>query len=128
MRDASFCFACGAENPIGLHLHFVEDGGGIRAEFTPGRQYEGYEGVLHGGIVATALDEAMAMLLHLRGREALTGRLDIRFRREAPVGQRLVVSARISEERTTFYATEAALALSDGTLLAEARATFVRGG
>jgi acyl-coenzyme A thioesterase PaaI-like protein len=128
MRDARGCFACGEENPIGLHLRFAEDGDGIRAEFTPGRQYEGYEGVLHGGIVATALDEAMAMLLHRRGREGLTGRLEIRFRREAPVGQRLVVSARISEERATFYTTEAALRLADGTLLAEARATFVRGG
>jgi acyl-coenzyme A thioesterase PaaI-like protein len=127
MRDSSWCFACGTRNPIGLHLHFVEDGDGIRAEFTPGRQYEGYQGLLHGGIVATALDEAMAMLLHLRGREGLTGRLDIRFRQEAPVGRRLVVSARIREERAKYYATEAALALADGTLLAEARATFVRG-
>jgi len=127
MRDASWCFACGEQNPIGLHLHFVEQGDGIRAEFTPGREFQGYAGVVHGGIVATALDEAMANLLYLRGREPLTGHLDIRFRREAPIGGRLVVSARIIGERAEVYIAEAVLALPDGTPVAEGRGTFLRG-
>ncbi len=127
MRDASWCFACGPKNPIGLHLRFVEQGHSIRAEFTPGPQYQGYEGVLHGGIVTTALDEAMANLLYLRGQESLTGRLEVRFHREAPVGERLVVTARITGERRRAYTAEAVLTFSDGTRVAEARGTFVRG-
>ncbi len=126
MRDAGWCFACGQHNPIGLRLRFAEDGDGIRAEFTPGPQYQGYKGVVHGGIVAAALDDAMANLFHMRGRETLTARLEVRFRREAPIGQRLVVSARMTGERGKIFTAEATLALSNGTPLADARGVFVR--
>ncbi len=127
MRDGSGCFACGQANPIGLRLRFTTEGDGVRAEFTAGPQYQGYAGVLHGGIVTAALDDAMAQLFHLRGQESLTARLEIRFRREAPVGQRLVVTARLTEERTKMFTAEAVLALPDGTRLAEAKGTFIRG-
>lgn len=128
MREAGWCFACGQQNPIGLRLRFTEDGDGIRAEFTPGPEYQGYKGVVHGGIVAAALDDAMANLFHLRGRETLTARLEVRFRREAPIGQRLVVSARMTGERGKTFTAEAMLVLPDGTRLADARGTFVRAG
>ena len=127
MRDGNGCFACGEENPIGLRLKFAAEGGRVRAEFTPGPQYQGYEGVVHGGIVAAVLDDAMAQLFHMKGRESLTARLEIRFRREAPVGQRLVVTAWLTAERTKVFTAEAVLALHDGTPLAEAKGTFVRG-
>jgi len=126
-RDAAWCFACGQDNPIGLRLRFEDEGEGVRAEFTPGPQYQGYEGVLHGGIVAAALDDAMANLFHRRGRETLTARLEIRYRREAPIGQPLLVTARMTGERGKVFTAEAVLALPDGTHLAEARGTLVRG-
>ncbi len=128
MRDAHQCFACGPENPIGLRLRFVQDGGRVRAEFTPGPQYQGYEGVLHGGIVAAALDDAMANLFHMRGQETLTARLEVRFRREAPIGARLIVTAAVVEERGRVFSAEAALELPDGTRLADGLGTFVRAG
>jgi len=127
MREGSGCFACGQDNPIGLRLRFTTEGDAVRAEFTPGPQYQGYDGVLHGGIVAAALDDAMANLFHLRGRETLTARLEIRFRREAPVGQRLVVTARLTGELRKLFTAEAALTLPDGTPLAEAKGMFIRG-
>ena len=126
MREGAGCFACGQDNPIGLRLRFTMEGDAVRAEFTPGVQYQGYDGVLHGGIVAAALDDAMANLFHLRGRETLTARLEIRFRREAPVGQRLVVTARLTGERRKLFTAEAALTLPDGTPLADAKGTFIR--
>lgn len=128
LRGADSCFACGQANPIGLRLRFEEDGDGIRAEFTPGPQFQGYEGVLHGGIVAAALDDAMANLFHMRGRETVTARIEIRYRREAPVGQRLIVTARTTGERGRFFTAEATLALPDGTCLAEAQGTLARAG
>ncbi len=128
MRDAGWCFACGQQNPIGLRLCFTTEGEGIRAEFTPGPQYQGYEGIVHGGIMAAALDDAMANLFHLRGQEALTARIEVRFRREAPVGQRLIVAARITRERGRMFSAEATLTLADGTRVADATGTFVRGG
>jgi uncharacterized protein (TIGR00369 family) len=126
-RVAEGCFACGQANPIGLRLRFRDDGNGIRAEFTPGPQYQGYDGVLHGGIVAAALDDAMANLFHRRGRETVTARLEIRYRREAPIGRRLIVTARTTAERGRMFTAEATLALPDGTRLAEARGTLMRG-
>jgi uncharacterized protein (TIGR00369 family) len=126
-RDAGRCFACGQANPIGLRLRFEDDGDGIRAEFTPGPQFQGYDGILHGGIVAAALDDAMANLFHRRGRETVTARLEIRYRREAPIGRRLIVTARTTAERGRMFTAEATLALPDGTCLAEARGTLMRG-
>jgi acyl-CoA thioesterase FadM len=73
------------------------------------------------------LDDAMAQLFHMRGLESLTARLEIRFRREAPVGQLLVVTAWLTGERARLFNAEAALSLTDGTRLAEAKGTFVRG-
>src|SRR5437016_3699081 len=124
MREGSGCFACGQDNPIGLRLRFTTEGDAVRAEFTPGPQYQGYDGVLHGGIVAAALDDAMAQLFHLRGQETLTAKLEIRFRQEAPVGRPLVVSARVVGQRMRLFTAEAVLALPDGTRLAEAKGTF----
>ena len=127
MRNGNGCFACGQENPIGLRLRFKADGDTVCAEFTPGAHYQGYDGVVHGGIVAAALDDAMAHLFHMMGRELLTARLEIRFRRETPVGQRLVVSAWLTGKRAKLFTAEAALSLVDGTRLAEAKGTFFRG-
>lgn len=127
MRDAGWCFACGQENPIGLRLRFHEEGDEIRAEFTPGPQYQGYEGVVHGGVVAAALDDAMANLFHRRGQETVTGRLEVRYRREAPIGARLIVSARVTGDRGRLFTAEATLTLPDGTRLADARGTLLRG-
>lgn len=127
MRDAGVCFACGQENPIGLRLRFRQDGEGIRAEFTPGPEYQGYEGVLHGGIIAAALDDAMANLFHMKGQETMTARLEVRYRREAPIGTPLIVSARVLGDRGRLFTAEATLTLPDGTRLADARGTLVRG-
>jgi uncharacterized protein (TIGR00369 family) len=126
MRNGSGCFACGQDNPIGLRLRFAARGNSVRAEFAAGPQYQGYQGVVHGGIVAAALDDAMAQLFHMKGHASLTARLEIRFRREAPVGQQLVVTARLTGERTKLFTAEAELSLPDGTRLAEAKGTFFR--
>ncbi len=127
MRNAGLCFACGQENPIGLRLRFREEGEGIRAEFTPGPEYQGYAGVLHGGIIAAALDDAMANLFHMKGQETVTARLEVRYRREAPIGIPLIVSARVMGDRGRLFTAEATLTLPDGTRLADARGTLVRG-
>lgn len=127
MRDGSGCFACGQANPIGLRLRFTADADTVRAEFTPGPQYQGYDGVIHGGIVVAALDDAMAQLFHMKGQESLTARLEIRFRKETPVGERLVVTAWLTGRRARLFTAEAALSLPDGTRLAEAKGTFFRG-
>ncbi len=96
------CFACGLGNPIGLHLDdFTLDGDGtVTAAFRPRPDYGGFEGLLHGGIVATALDEIMAWAAMLaEGHLVYTGTMDLRYHRPAPVDADYVMVGRVEERR-----------------------------
>jgi acyl-coenzyme A thioesterase PaaI-like protein len=84
--DANNCFVCGPGNPIGLKLNFMLDGDICRSSFTPGSDHCGYDGVTHGGIVFSALDDVMANWLFLKGFKAFTARCDVRYRDALPVG------------------------------------------
>lgn len=76
------CFACGLENPIGLHVDdFEKDGDEITASFAARTQYQGTVGSLHGGIAATALDEILVWAgILLEGVLTVTGTMDLRYR------------------------------------------------
>lgn len=95
------CFACGRDNPLGLHLdEFSLEGKTVTATFTPRAEYRGTDGILHGGVAATALDELLvwAGILTL-GVMSVTGTLDLRYRRPATMGQTFRVRARVDERR-----------------------------
>ena len=87
--DYDHCFACGSANPIGLHLdgfQIVEgaDGEEVQAEWTPRLEYRGFATALHGGIVATALDEICAWSgIFFEGVLSVTANLEIKYRRPA---------------------------------------------
>ena len=57
--DANNCFVCGPTNPVGLQIDFRMDGDVCRAAFTPGENHVGWENMLHGGIMYSALDDVM---------------------------------------------------------------------
>ena len=82
------CFGCGEANPIGLHLDgFAIDGQAVTAVFEPRPEYAGFVDTLHGGIVATALDEASAWAAMItEGVLVYTAKLDIKYRRQANLG------------------------------------------
>ena len=118
-----YCFACGPENPIGLHLDFHMEGKRFTTRKTLPSEYQGYSGIVHGGIVTTMLDEAMGgYLYHELGERAVTARLDVRYRNPAPVGEELVIAGWEESRRKGFVNMRAQLSLADGTLLAEATA------
>lgn len=119
------CFACGPNNPIGLHLQFAVDNDWYTTTFTAGPEHQGYDGMLHGGIMSTLMDEVMAQaLLCGCGVDGVTARLDIRYRRAAPVGEPLHVRGRITGKKSHAYLGESAVTLADGTPVAEAHAIF----
>lgn len=91
------CFACGRENPMGLHLEdFALDDGRVSARFTPRAQYRGADSVLHGGIAATALDEMLVWAgVLVEGVLSVTGTIELRYRRPVDVADEIVVSARV---------------------------------
>ncbi|MBI3025601.1 MAG: PaaI family thioesterase [Candidatus Tectomicrobia bacterium] len=123
--EADGCFVCGPANPIGLRLAFRLEGEVCRAEFTPQAAHQGYDGVTHGGILFSALDDVMANWLFLRGARAYTARGEIRYRAPVPVGTPLRLEGRLKAAKGRF-ATLRGLALraEDGAAVAEAESVF----
>ena len=84
--SANRCFVCGPSNPIGLQVRFRLDGEVCRAEFTPAEIHAGYDGVTHGGILFSLLDDVMANIIFLRGERCFTAKAEVRYRQPLPVG------------------------------------------
>ena len=125
-RWAHNCFVCGPENPIGLKLSFRIEAGVCRADFTPGPNHEGYPGVVHGGMLFSALDDVMANWLYLQGARAYTAKCDIRFKKSVSVGERLHLEGRHLETRGRVVRMEGkALRPDDGELVARSLGTFM---
>ena len=77
---ADHCFACGRDNPIGMRLKIELGEGTARTEWVGGEDYVGRSDKLHGGIIATLLDEVMAGALELRLPWAVTAEMTVRYR------------------------------------------------
>ncbi len=120
-----FCFACGKANPIGLKMTFCERDGRYLSVFTPGPEHQSYDGALHGGIIGAVLDEVMGRVHCKRGLKVVTARMETRFRHPTPVGQALTVSSWGVRERGKLIETAGSVALPDGTVTAEAKATLL---
>ncbi len=123
---SSHCFACGSENLNGLHLSFARDpDGASRAEFVTRPDHIGWPDTIHGGILFTVMDEAVAWALHLDGLRGVTGKADVRFRAPVRVGMRMVVTGRIVGRNRRTLTTKAELREADGgKLCAEMDATM----
>lgn len=93
------CFGCSPDNGRGLGLVFERRDGIVEARTTLGESFAGYDGLVHGGIVSTLLDEAMGWaILELAGRYAVTRSLAVDFRRPVFIDRPLRVHARIAGE------------------------------
>ena len=102
------CLVCGRDNPHGLKLDLYVDSGTstVRVEFTPRPQHIGFEGVVHGGVIATVLDEAMVWCATWSGRRfCVCAELTTRFRKEAAVGRKLIVETKIESSRSRLITT-----------------------
>ncbi|MGE5358637.1 MAG: PaaI family thioesterase [Bacteroidales bacterium] len=123
---SSHCFACGSENVNGLHLSFSrEPDGSSRAELVTRPDHIGWPDTIHGGILFTIMDEAVAWALHLAGLRGVTAKADVRFRAPVGVGTRLVVTGRIGERNRKMMSTRAELREAEGgKLMAELDATM----
>ena len=99
IEAATMCFACGKDNPIGLHIEFHVDGNECRAEFTPNENHVGWEDTVHGGIIYAALDDVTANVLYRQKRKAHTARCEIRYRQPVRVGETLKLHGWIEKEK-----------------------------
>lgn len=119
------CLVCGWRDPLALGLVFHADGGGVEARFRANRVLQGYNGIMHGGVVSALLDAVMTQCLFHNGITALTADLSVRFHRPVPCESDLVLTGRLVKTRPPLFVTEADLQLG-GEVMASATARFLR--
>ncbi|HPT24962.1 MAG TPA: PaaI family thioesterase [Bryobacteraceae bacterium] len=120
------CFACGPDNPKGLHMAFnIPTPGRAEIQWTPSGPYEGYPGILHGGIVSTVLDEAMSKAVTSEVKLVMTAELKVRFRAPVESGVPLTVSGWIVKRGRRLIEAEASIVGPDGVEHAHGWATFL---
>ncbi|MDD5288664.1 MAG: PaaI family thioesterase [Dehalococcoidales bacterium] len=123
LQEYKQCFGCGQDNPVGLKLKFQPDNQGVRAEFTPGEQYQGWPGYLHGGITACILDEAMSHATAQYGVNCVTARLETKLTHMIPINQPMVITASVTKKTRKLIQSKATIYLKDGAIAAEGTAT-----
>jgi len=124
IQDDRKCFVCGPDNPAGLHLNFTESEEGITTRMRFNAHFQGWQGITHGGLVSTLLDEVMAKAVQIRGLYGVTAEMTVRFRKPVPTEKEVVVSGRVTEQRGRLAFTEGEIADLDGNILASAQARF----
>jgi uncharacterized protein (TIGR00369 family) len=123
----NYCFACGPDNPDGMHLKFHADALGkhYSCRFRLGNRYSGPPGHCHGGIIATILDDAMSKLNKLRDLPAATARMTVEYLRPVPLHKPLRVESREISRRGRKLNRTAEILDEKGTVLARSRGVFV---
>jgi acyl-coenzyme A thioesterase PaaI-like protein len=122
------CVVCGRANPHGLKLslHVDPETGIVTTEFTPRAQHVGFEGIVHGGVLSTVLDEAMVWAATWAGRRfCVAAEMTVRFKKIATLDVPLRVAARVTESRGKLVQTAGELADGD-SLVATATGKYVR--
>lgn len=122
------CLVCGRDNPHGLHLSLRvdPDSGIVHVEFVPKAHHIGFEGIVHGGLIATVIDEAMvwaATWAHKRF--CVCGEMSVRFRQNARVGQRLRCVARVESSRARLVRTSCEVVDDDARVYATGGGKYV---
>ncbi|MBI3360949.1 MAG: PaaI family thioesterase [Chloroflexi bacterium] len=121
--NSRMCFACGLENPAGLHLHFYDNGTNeVVADLTIGPDHQGYPGVAHGGVVAAILDEVggRTMMIGDHNRFFMTAKMELKYRQPVPVGTPLRAVGHVIKQRGRLATAHAEIRSQDGETLAEA--------
>ena len=107
-------------------MTFLAEGDASVTEFEVPARYQSWKGVVHGGMVALMLDEAVGWAAWHKGHPGVTGKLEVRYRLPLKVGERVRLTGRVDNvRRTLVYATAKIERISDGATVAEATATLM---
>tara|TARA_R110002072_G_scaffold5527_6_gene35400 strand:- start:32470 stop:32871 length:402 start_codon:yes stop_codon:yes gene_type:complete len=124
--DANTCFVCGPGNPDGLQLVFRLEDNLCHSDFTPGTHHCGYDGVTHGGLIFSALDDVMANWIFLQGIRAYTAKCEIRYKAPLPTGTPVkLVGECLKQKGRLIQMKGTMLRADDGTTVAETEASFM---
>ncbi len=122
------CFVCGKDNPDGLRLDFRMDGerGAAEAAVTFPERYQGWETVVHGGLQATVLDEAMIKAAWAKGQRSVTGEMTVRYIKPVRTGTPYLVRGRVTGSKGKITLAESELVNMDGEVAARATGKLFR--
>lgn len=126
--DDGRCFACGPENAIGLRLQFEKHGDVVYARTILRPEFQGWQGIAHGGVALALLDEAMAHAAGAAGYRGVTATMNARFRKPVPLGVTLEVEGRVKWMRRNVLELEARVTDPSGAVLLEGEGRFVSQG
>jgi uncharacterized protein (TIGR00369 family) len=121
------CFVCGRSNPVGLYMTFHDDGETeVFSEYTVPAHYQGYPGIVHGGVVASMLDEVVARVSMIGDPHhfMMSVKLQILYRQPVPTETPLRVVGRIVRLRGRLGKAEGRIYLPDGTVACESSMTL----
>jgi acyl-coenzyme A thioesterase PaaI-like protein len=121
--NSDYCFVCGRKNPRGLHMTFYDDGvAEVSAEYVVPEAYQGYPGIVHGGIVAAILDEVVGRVAMISDPNhfMMSVTLEVRYRHPVPTAAALQVVGRLERLRGRRGKARGMIVLADGRVAAEA--------
>lgn len=124
---ANPCFGCGGGNARGMRLAFEFDESSQRVigRFRLGPEYQGATGFIHGGIIATVLDEVMSKLSRFSNVRAVTAELTVEYLRPVRVDEELRVEGFATRRDGRELYQEGEIRNAAGVLLARGRGRFV---
>ncbi|WP_213806007.1 PaaI family thioesterase [Granulicella sp. dw_53] len=123
------CFVCGPDNPLGLQVPFEQDSeSGSKALYIARKEHGGWNGILHGGVTFSLMDEAFGWCLFFQNIPSVTARIDTRFHKPIPIGTQLCIRAWVVRQRGRLFDAKAEVRLGDaeGVLFAESEAVLYR--
>jgi acyl-coenzyme A thioesterase PaaI-like protein len=128
LDDDQMCFCCGPKNPIGLKLTFESGAHGrMSTVWRPKKEHQGFKDIVHGGLVATVLDEVMIRMLCHRGISAVTGSMETKLLKPLRWGRDYRFAAWLAQDRGRAVLTEAeAHDVETGERVAWGKATCIR--
>ena len=130
LPNSKHCFVCGLENDYGLHLEFYQNEiGEVVVDYQVPKQFQGYPGIVHGGIVAALVDEVLGRV-HMgpdpeNPRFMFTARMNVNYRKNVPTGVPIKIVGRATQSKRRTAASAAEIYGPEGDLLAEAEALLV---
>lgn len=124
--DDRYCFCCGEKNPLNLKMQFRYEDEKLVSDVIFPKEYQGFNNVVHGGIIGTVLDEVMVNLHCLKGDMVVTAEYNVRLKAPCPVNQKVLLSAWSIKTKGRLYFTASEARLENGTLIAEATATCMK--
>lgn len=99
LTGGEYCFVCGKKNPHGMQIDFcMTEDGRLKGEFVAGERFQGFNGILHGGILGLLLDEVMVKLAYERGLRAVSVNLKVNLRKPVRIGEKVQVVGELKEQ------------------------------